>query len=507
MDEILQPRGGVEQPSLRGINLPAVSPLLRLKRAASAVADGLVVAGRKVGRLFHGADGLTVGRRLTGPLSFLLVSGIVGVGLVVSTVYTPSYVVTVDGTAVGAVSDPSVFEAAVERVERRASDILGYDYDLGHEVSYDFALSERSGVRSSDSFDDFLFDQIGEIMESYVLTVNGKFIGASQDRAELTAMLEAIQAPYLTENTTSAAFVEDVSITSRYTPVDVEQDLGDMREVLTANTSGETTYEVQKGDTFMQIALDNGMTMEELEALNPDVDVNVIYIGQILNVKEIIPYLSVTTTDTEVYTEAIPSPIEEVPDDSMYQGDTRVIDAGSEGVSQVTASVTYVNGHERERNVTESVTVTEPTTKVIAVGTVPRPKTLPTGHFIWPVYGTITSNFGYRYIFGSYSYHSGLDIALAYGSPIAAADGGTVIWAGTGSGSTWSYGNYVIIDHGNGMQTYYAHCSSLAVSVGEKVYQGQTIAYVGSTGRSTGPHCHFQVKINGTTVNPLPYLP
>ncbi len=151
--------------------------------------------------------------------------------------------------------------------------------------------------------------------------------------------------------------------------------------------------------------------------------------------------------------------------------------------------------------------LTEPTAKQVAVGTMERPSWLPTGHFTWPTWGTITSRFGSRYIFGSYSYHSGIDISVPYGSSIKAADGGTVIFAGTGSGSTWSYGKYVVIDHGNGRQTYYAHNSSLLVSVGDKVYQGQVIARAGSTGRSTGPHCHFQVKINGSDVNPLKYLP
>ena len=82
----------------------------------------------------------------------------------------------------------------------------------------------------------------------------------------------------------------------------------------------------------------------------------------------------------------------------------------------------------------------------------------------------------------------------------------TVTFAGRATGSNWSYGNLVIINHGNGKVTYYGHCSSVLVSAGDHVYQGQTIARVGSTGRSTGNHCHFEVKINGTSVNPLAYL-
>lgn len=516
MDEILHPHGRdlshapayrvVEQGAVRE-EAPSGSWRERVQRAVGMAADTLETARRGLGGVVHRAGAVTAGRKAVGPLGFLLAAGIAGVALVLTTVYTPSYVVTVDGITVGTVADPAVFEGAVERVEARASSILGYDFELGHEITYDFALTEKDTLSKVGDFETFLFDQIGEVMKSYVLTVNGKFIGAATDKAQLTAMLEALKAPYLTENTTSAEFVEEVSIVREYTPFDVEQDLNEMQAVLSANTSGQTTYEVQKGDTFMQLAFDNDMSMEELEALNPEVDINKLYIGQILNIKEEVPFLSVRTTETVTYTEPIACPVEEVKDDSMYQGDTRVVEAGVEGVSQITADVSYVNGNERERVIIGTEVLSEPTTRVVAVGTVPRPKTLPTGSFIWPLYGHITSYFGYRYIFGSYSYHSGLDIAAPYGSTIVAADGGTVIWSGTGTGSNWSYGKYVIIDHGNGVQTYYAHCSSLLVSSGDKVYQGQAIAQVGRTGRASGNHCHFQVKINGTTVNPSSYLP
>ena len=509
MDEILRSNGRQAMPDA----LPSEETAggaregVRPEQSRRPVLDALVAAGRSVGALLHRADAAVAGRKAVGPLAFLLIAGVIGVALVVGTVYTPSYVVSVDGVTLGVVSEPEVFEGAMERVEARASDILGYDYTLDSAVAYDFALTEKDKLSNVGDFETYLFDQIGEVMKSYVLKVNGEFIGAAGDEAALTAMLDAIKAPYVNENTTSADFVESVSISRQYTPSDVEQDLSAMEARLTENTNGQTTYEVQKGDTFMQIAYDNDMSLSELEALNPGVDINNIYIGQILNVREVIPFLSVQTTETITYQEAIASPVEEVEDDSMYQGETKVLDPGSEGLAEVTADVTYVNGNERERTVTNTVTLTEPTTKVIAVGTKERPSWLPNGYFIWPVYGNITSYFGYRYIFGSYSYHSGIDIAAPYGTGIQAADGGTVIWSGTGTGSNWSYGNYVIIDHGNGYQTYYAHCSSLLVSVGDKVYQGQTIARVGSTGRSTGNHCHFQVKINGTTVNPLSYLP
>lgn len=126
------------------------------------------------------------------------------------------------------------------------------------------------------------------------------------------------------------------------------------------------------------------------------------------------------------------------------------------------------------------------------------------GGMIWPLSGPITSEFGWRThpIFGTSRFHSGLDIGGDYGLPIYAAASGTVIYAGWISG----YGNAVIIDHGGGVTTLYGHNDSLNVSEGEVVSQGQVIAMCGSTGNSTGPHCHFEVRENGEPVSPYGYL-
>lgn len=134
--------------------------------------------------------------------------------------------------------------------------------------------------------------------------------------------------------------------------------------------------------------------------------------------------------------------------------------------------------------------------------------TTPTGTFQWPVPSshTITSNYGYRIhpISGTKKLHAGIDIGAPGGSNIVAADAGTVVLSSFGYNG--GYGNYVIISHGNGITTRYAHCSNLFVSAGESVSKGQVIAAVGSTGASTGNHCHFEVRINGESKNPLNYL-
>lgn len=126
------------------------------------------------------------------------------------------------------------------------------------------------------------------------------------------------------------------------------------------------------------------------------------------------------------------------------------------------------------------------------------------GQFIWPVHGPITSPFGWRNhpIYGRQILHSGMDIGVPTGTVVHAADAGTVILSGWVSG----YGYTVVIDHGNGYSTLYAHNSQLIAGAGQSVSQGQAIAYAGSTGNSTGPHVHFEVRVNGEPQNPLNYL-
>ena len=125
--------------------------------------------------------------------------------------------------------------------------------------------------------------------------------------------------------------------------------------------------------------------------------------------------------------------------------------------------------------------------------------------FLWPVPGNTYVSCSYGWRFGGSDFHTGLDITMggAYGKPIVASKSAVVKYDG------WQpngYGNYLIIDHGDGYSTLYAHCSSVAVSTGQQVRQGETIAYIGSTGWSTGPHCHFEIRINGQHTNPANYF-
>ena len=458
---------------------------------------------RRWAHLFHGA---AAGTLAVGPVSFLLVAGALGTALTLTTLYSTSYAVLVDGREVGVVAEQSVVDHAIRTVETRGTELLGYDYQVKNEIDYNFAITLKSDLSREQDISSYFYSQLDELSDQlrvYQVMLGGQVVGTVKDESALNAMLDGIKAEYMTENTTAVEFVEDLTVKPVYV-ADVLVSVDQIEEVLKANTTGETTYTVVRGDSYNAIAYRNDMSLSDLMELNPQADINRLMVGDVLNVKEIIPALSVQTTDHETYLAPIACPVEEVKDDSMYIGDSKILTQGEEGEARVQADVVYVNGHERERTVTDSLTLREPTTTVKAVGTKEKPKTASKGYYIWPTSShRINSYFGGRTIFGSYGFHSGLDIYATYNEPIKAADGGTVTYAG------WqgSYGNLVVITHDNGMQTYYAHNTSVVVSVGQKVYQGQTIARAGTTGNSTGVHCHFEVRVGGSTVNPLNYLP
>jgi murein DD-endopeptidase MepM/ murein hydrolase activator NlpD len=155
-------------------------------------------------------------------------------------------------------------------------------------------------------------------------------------------------------------------------------------------------------------------------------------------------------------------------------------------------------GHMRDLQA-ESASLAAKIRSAQSAAVVPGPTGAPSAAgFIWPVHGVLTSGFGYRWG----RMHEGIDLAVSSGTPVVAAASGTVIVAGWMGG----YGNLVVVDHGGGVSTAYGHNTMVTVGVGQHVAQGQLISYSGSTGHSTGPHVHFEVRINGGAVDPLGYL-
>lgn len=421
--------------------------------------------------------------------------------------YTVGTTARYDGINLGTVASGKTITQAVAQVESVTRETLGssdYAVDTSLLTTSSHIVLRRE-LESGRELTERLTDQLGLVEYGYTLYVEGEAVAATTFSGAIEQLLEQLKAGYITENTVDCYFVEDVEIREGYVDSSLVSNLGYIAEKLNATKAGAVTYTVKSGDVWSEIASDNGMTNQQLLNLNPGYDISVLHAGDVLTISNAVPYLTVVAVERQSYIQNVPYDITYRDDSSMYQGDTRVISKGKYGKADVTANVTIINGEETAREYVASVTLTEPVAEVQARGTKERPTWLPTGNFRWPCYGIITSYFGYRNasVAGASTYHEALDIANSYGTAICAADGGTVTLAGWYGG----LGYCVIINHGNGFVTTYGHNSSLLVSAGDHVYKGQQIARMGSTGISSGAHCHFEVTKNGVLVDPLNYLP
>lgn len=443
--------------------------------------------------------------RRVNPFYFIGGAAVVAAIALFFSFYTLGTTVEYNGSVVDTVASAAQARKAASKLESITTETLGKSYEIAKDaIHYSTAFVRSSDVTDSTTFEQDLADELGQVTYGYSLYVDDELIGSTQYAGALDELLKQIKQVYASADTLSVDFVENVRIAEGYVPTDSVMNLGEIAEILNSTKSGEVTYTVVKGDTWGQIANNNGMTAAELEALNPGYDINRIHIGDALTLSNAVPYLTVTVTERQNYVEDVNYDVNYVSDSSMYQGDERVISKGSFGKADIVADVTYVNGEEQERTIISSVTLSDPVAETCARGTKVRPTWYPTGSFRWPCSGRITSYFGYRStgIRGATRNHKGIDIACSYGTPIYAADGGRVTYAGYKG----AMGYVVIIDHNNGYVTYYEHNSSLLVSAGQTVYKGQQVAKAGRSGVASGVHCHFGIQRNGSYVNPLNYL-
>ncbi len=336
------------------------------------------------------------------------------------------------------------------------------------------------------------------VFEGYSIYVDGKEEVMLKSKEEAIMVLESILSPYRTDNTVDIGFVEEVKIEPAGGDVRKYSTKEEAKEYLTYPVIKSKDYEVKEGDTLWDIAWHNEITVDEILEMNPELtEETALQIGQVIKIVLPKPFLSTYNIERITYEDVAYRDIEVIENDKEYKTYKKVLEEGSDGERTVTDKITYVNGIESYREVEEEVITVEPVTKVVEVGTLNAPPKKAIGNFINPTTGRVTDTFGTRG-----GAHKGLDIANSVGTPVYASDGGVVKYSGWYGG----YGNLVIIDHENGFQTYYAHNSALHVSKGERVAQGQLVASMGSTGDSTGSHCHFEIRLNGIPRNPMSYL-
>lgn len=369
---------------------------------------------------------------------------------------------------------------------------------------------------------DKLYERLTGYSRGVELKVDGKTIAVVKDQATADAILEQVKGKYIPGTSSNHAAsriklvssnpnaakkqngvtVESAKIVEDVTQVAVKTD---PNKVLSAEeavqrivegSEAAITYVVREGDTISSIAKRYGVTQKELFANNPGVQEKTMQIGTELNVKALKPALTVKTVELvseEIVTE--PEVIIQKNAD-MKAGQSKVVAEGQSGLKIMEYRLTKENGEvvTEEWLGHEVIKASSPRiimkgTKIVGEGS---------GQFAWPVSGArMTSSYGERWG----RTHKGVDL-VSSNRNILAADEGVVSFAGVKSG----YGNVIIINHNNGYETLYGHLSKISVKEGEVVEKGSKIGIMGSTGRSTGTHLHFEIHKNGTVQNPMKYL-
>ena len=415
--------------------------------------------------------------------------------------------VDVNGITVGHVANEDVFDSAREDVLQRVNYAgTSGETELTIEPIYRLAIS--SDVLDESQMADAILSAVSdEISEGTALYLDGELtaVCAEGDQLQLylDGMLEAYKDP--DDPTAVVSFNRTVTLEDGLYFTDSFMAYADVVSLLSGVRQAERVYTVQQGDSISLIATKNNLTTAELCELNGITTETAIFPGDELIVTREEAMLEVQITKTVTWTEEIPFTTQKTQSSEYAFGTTHVVQEGENGIRTITAQNVYsTDGTLLEQTITSSEITKEPVTKEIVVGT-----KLPSGSvaqvgsgtFIWPVPK-------YTYCSRWYSSsHKGVDICAAAGTPIYASASGVVSKAGyerNGAGS--GYGYSIIINHGNGYSTVYAHCLSLTVSAGQAVSQGQLIGYVGSTGRSSGNHCHFEIRYNGRYLPPQNYF-
>jgi len=388
--------------------------------------------------------------------------------------------------------------------------------ELTIEPTYTISVTHKT-MDESETANAILQSASDQISEGTALYLDGELTAVCSDGDTLRSYLESLLAPYedQTDENISVGFNKNVTLEDGVYFNDSFEDDNSIENMLTGVQQQEKIYTVRAGDTLWDIAQKNDLTFRELCALNPNfkgaplTENSNIQEGDQLIVTKQEALLEVRITKVETREEEIPFGTETTQSNEYTKGTTKTLQEGQNGLRRVTIAERlrywraagadhpfhrdhpgageqkggrwHQEGHEvrcggihrRQRSV-----------HLACAGT------------------TATAHAGMA------ADHKGVDICASAGTPIYASAGGTVTKAGYNkAGAGTGYGYSVIISHSGGYTTVYAHCLSLAVSAGQTVRQGQLIGYVGSTGRSSGNHCHFEIRRNGSYIAPQSVFP
>lgn len=359
-------------------------------------------------------------------------------------VLKPVVSVKIDGKHIAFAQNTGSVNLAKDLLQSSISKSNNSDFVFSNKIEFSPSFSLSDNVESTEQLIKSIANSSDDICLASAISVNGEIIGACMLREDTTYILKSLLDSYKSSSSDKASFVQDVKVST------------------------------------LPVLKDNILSSDELlQSIKND---------NILDVQVI---------STEQHTETVPYQTQKIESDQIEQGVTKTMQVGRNGIASVTEQVVSLNGIETQRSKLSSIVLTPATDCIIAIGT--KSNGIGTGQFIVPISNYRFSS-GFKLRNGIW--HKGVDLAVPVGTAVYAADNGVVTTAKLSD----SFGNYIVIDHQNGMQTLYAHNSSLIVKEGDVVSKGQQIALSGNTGNSTGPHLHFEIHNNGVAVNPCIYL-
>jgi murein DD-endopeptidase MepM/ murein hydrolase activator NlpD len=412
--------------------------------------------------------------------------------------------VTYNGNQLGYVQSEQDFRTAVTNVEQSVKTDTGNSFQLNYKPTFKLVIVNTSNYEDAKKLSKSIINlSSNQLIQGYGMYVDSKLIGVNIDevalKKTLTNLLDSFRKNTPGEN---VAFVQNVVVKAGLYPSGITKSIDDINKIITSNVQQQQTYTTIQGDSPSAISTKLQISLSKLYYLNPTLQSSKVKVGQSVIVESSRSYLGVKVIANETYTQDIPFNIQNVSNNQIYKSQTQIATQGVKGQAQVNAAVTYIDGVSVDKLVISQTVIKSPIDQIVYIGTKPKPSTVASGIFAWP----IPKGIGYVSCpFGGYRGHSGMDIACNQGTPILAADAGTVRFAGWNSG----YGYCVQIQHGNGFVTLYGHSSKLLVTAGTQVFKGQVIALVGHTGNvsgRTGNHVHFEVQKNGNAVNPASFL-
>lgn len=438
---------------------------------------------------------------------------------------TPALEVRMGDAVVGYAADENVVQQALADLR----DMLPQNGDrlseaLGDTPSYQLRrvpLSALSG--SAQLCEAMLSGAETSLVPACGIYIDGAFLCAVRNESDAVSAFNRLIEPVRQKAKPGrqVAFVETIDyVQGLY--ADDEATLWDpltLLRTLRAPKSEAVYYKVKSGDTLAKIKKTQDVSAATLRALNPGVDFEHLTAGQKLLIAPQTDYVRVKEMEFIRWNSVVPFETVQRESDLLRAGTTRILQTGKNGKQQTTEMITYIDGKQISDAVVSVQQTTAPVQQIILIGTQSPYQSFGSlsggrsrSGFIWPAVGaySMSSGFGYRSArISGRSFHGGVDIVKpgghSTGAPVIAAAAGRVTVAQNGYRG---YGHTVVIDHGNGLETRYAHMKpgSITVRVGQTVSQGQQIGQIGSTGNVTGPHLHFEVMKNGTQVNPLNYI-